>query len=78
MAVKSLLRHPKKLCIDTAQRSHNCQSGRHRIVSGKRRLKVFTDARSPDHYCVDCALKIIEADTARLRELAFVLRSGSA
>jgi len=75
VAAKSLLRFPRKLCVDTAQRAHDCQSGPHRIVAGQRRLKAFTDPRSPDHYCVPCALKIIENDTARLQELAAVLQA---
>jgi hypothetical protein len=74
---KSLLRCPNKLCVDTAKHEHNCQSGGHRVTAGQRRLKVFTDPRSPDHYCVDCGLKIIEADKVRLEQLAADLRAGS-
>ena len=74
-APKSLLRHPNKLCVDEAKNAHNCQrDSRHRISGGDKRLKVYTDARSPDHYCVSCGLQIIQADMRRLDELGRQLR----
>jgi hypothetical protein len=67
---KSLLRSPTKLCVERAVNSHDCQAnGRHRIRGGDKRLKVFTDPRSPDHYCADCARKILQGDLARLTAL---------
>lgn len=60
--------------VDKAQRAHNCQhNSAHRIQRGDTRLKVW-DGRSPEHYCVVCALKIIERDTAKLQKLAEQLR----
>lgn len=67
MARKSLVQRSE---VDQAKQAHNCQaSAKHRLQMGDRRLKVFVD-RSHDHYCADCALKIIEADIAKLQELA--------
>lgn len=66
MAIKSLVIHAE---IDTAGRAHNCQANaRHRIEKGDVRLKV-KNGRSSDHYCLDCAKKIIGRDLAKLSEL---------
>jgi len=74
-APKSLLRSPAKLRVDAALNSHDCQhSSAHRIKAGDRRLKLFTDPRSPDHFCVECALKMIQSDMARLDRMAKQLR----
>jgi hypothetical protein len=55
--------------IDNALKSHNCQgNSEHRIQAGNRRLKV-RNGRSWDHYCVPCALVILERDIAELNEL---------
>lgn len=65
---KSLI--PGKVTVDVAKKAHNCQQiSSHRILRGERRLKV-PKGRSYDHYCVDCALKFIRADIARLNALA--------
>lgn len=73
MARKSLVQRSE---VDQAQRAHNCQaSAKHRLEQGDRRLKVYVD-RSHDHYCVACALKIIEADITKLQELARQLHEG--
>ena len=62
--------------IDRAQRAHNCQaSAKHRLGQGDRRLKVYED-RSHVHYCAECAIKIIQADIAKLLELAQQLQSA--
>jgi len=37
-------------------------------------LKVYVN-RSHDHYCTECAIKLIEADIAKLQELARQLKS---
>lgn len=67
---KSLLRSPTKLCVERAINGHDCQANSgHRIRGGDKRLKVFTDPRSPDHYCADCARKIIKGDLAKLAAL---------
>lgn len=72
MARKSLVQRSE---IDAAQKSHNCQaSAKHRLKPGDSRLKVYVD-RSHDHYCAECALKIIEADIVKLQELAQQLRN---
>jgi len=60
--------------VDKVQKAHNCQSNqKHRLQRGEKRLKVWKD-RSPDHYCVTCALAIIERDIEILRGLSQQLR----
>ena len=74
MAKRSLVQRSE---IDQAQKSHNCQaSAKHRLTPGDWRLKVHVD-RSHVHYCAECAIKIIEADIAKLQELAQALRSAT-
>lgn len=74
MARKSLVQRSE---IDQALKSHNCQaSANHRLKPGDCRLKVYVD-RSHDHYCAECAMKIIEADIAKLHELARRLRGAT-
>lgn len=74
MARKSLVQRSE---IDQALKSHNCQaSANHRLTPGDRRLKVYV-ARSHDHYCAECGLKIIKADIAKLEELERQLRSAT-
>lgn len=66
MATKSLVIHAE---VDTAGRAHNCQANaRHRVEKGDVRLKV-RNGRSWDHYCLDCAKKIIGRDIEKLTEL---------
>lgn len=66
MATKSLL---IRVEIDTALRAHNCQANRHhRLQRGHTRLKV-RNGRSWDHYCVACALSIVQRDLSKLRLL---------
>lgn len=66
MATKSLI---DTVAIDVAKKSHNCQANaRHRINSGDSRLKV-KNGLGHDHYCVDCAKKIISADIQKLTRL---------
>lgn len=67
MGRKSLVQRSE---IDKAQKSHNCQANaKHRLKPGDRRLKVHAD-RAYNHYCAECGIKIIEADIAKLQELA--------
>jgi hypothetical protein len=64
--VRSLL---DSVQFDQAGSSHNCQASKaHRIHMGERRLKVKV-GRSYEHYCLDCARKILAADAATLRAL---------
>jgi hypothetical protein len=64
--IKSLLIRTE---IDTVQRAHNCQANaRHRLERGHKRLKV-RNGRSWDHYCVDCARRMVDGDLKRLRDL---------
>ncbi len=73
MARKSLVQRSE---VDQVRKSHNCQANaKHRLTPGDRRLKVYAD-RSHDHYCAACAIKIIEADIAKLQELAHQLGSA--
>lgn len=66
MAIKSLVTHVE---IDTAGKAHNCQaSAKHRIEKGDVRLKV-RNGRSWDHYCLDCAKKIIGRDLEKLKAI---------
>ncbi len=70
MAIKSLV---TRVEIDTAGKAHNCQaSAKHRIEKGDERLKV-RNGRSWDHYCLDCAKKIIERDIEKLKEIQNML-----
>lgn len=63
MAIKSLITQVE---IDTAGKAHNCQANaKHRIEKGGVRLKV-RNGRSWDHYCLECAKKIIARDIAKL------------
>lgn len=74
MARKSLIQRSE---IDKVQKSHNCQANtKHRLTPGDRRLKVSVD-RSYSHYCVECGLKILEADIIKLEKLAQQLRGGN-
>ena len=56
--------------VDEARKAHDCQhNSKHRLQRGDKRLKVIV-SRSPEHFCVDCALEIIERDISRLQSLA--------
>ncbi len=71
MARKSLVQRSE---IDIVLKAHNCQANaKHRLQKGDQRLKVYVD-RSHDHYCVACAIKIIEGDIATLQELVGQLK----
>lgn len=75
MSRKSLVQRSE---VDHAINAHNCQaSKKHRLTSGDKRLKVWNE-RSPDHYCLSCALAIIEADIAKLQALGRQLRGEEA
>lgn len=64
---KSLI---EQALVDTALKSHNCQANsNHRIAKGDIRLKV-RNGRGWDHYCKECADKIISSDITKLSELA--------
>jgi hypothetical protein len=66
MAIKSLV---IRALIDVAGKSHNCQANsKHRVKMGDLRLKV-RNGRSWDHYCCDCARKMLELDIEKLKEL---------
>ncbi len=69
---KSLL---PNVVVDEAERAHNCQhNAAHRLERGDKRLKVRVD-RTYEHFCVRCALAIIERDIRTLNGLAEALRS---
>jgi len=64
--IKSLL---VRVETDEAQKAHNCQANaEHRIEKGHKRLKV-RNGRSWDHYCVPCAVVIVDRDNAELQML---------
>lgn len=59
----------RRVVIDRAGKSHACQrSKKHPIAKGDARLKV-PKGRGVDHYCVDCALAMVEDDIERLEAL---------
>ncbi|MBN2435567.1 MAG: hypothetical protein JXK07_09920 [Spirochaetes bacterium] len=61
---KSLL---KSFDFDNAKKAHNCQhNGKHRINAGDKRLKLKVN-RTHEHYCLECAKKIIESDLLKLK-----------
>jgi hypothetical protein len=71
MAHKSIL---VTASVDEACKAHNCQhNNKHRLERGNRRLKVRKD-RSNEHFCVSCALGIIERDIKTLTLLGKQLR----
>ena len=61
------------LDIDEVVNAHNCKANpaKHRLQRGEKRLKVKLPGtqQSADHYCRDCALKMIELSMSRLQEL---------
>ena len=60
--------------VDQAKKAHNCQHNtKHRLQRGDKRLKLWNQ-RSCKHYCAACALKIIENDIKKLRDLTEQLR----
>jgi hypothetical protein len=64
--------------IDEAKRAHNCQASKHhRIQQGDIRLAVHISGQSPDHYCAECARKIIQRDLEKLQQLAAGFPSAS-
>lgn len=66
------------ISVDEALKAHDCQhNSRHRLEKGHRRLKVRKD-RSYEHFCVVCALAIVERDIARLQVIASQLRGDVA
>lgn len=63
---KSLL---KKVTVDVALRAHNCQHVRaHRIQQGEKRLKLAVN-RTHEHFCINCALQIINSDIEKLLKI---------
>ena len=51
-------------------RAHNCQHVKsHRIERGDLRLKIPRPRQSPEHYCRECAEKILTRDINRLQDL---------
>jgi hypothetical protein len=69
---KSIL---QRVAVDVAKKAHDCQhNSKHRLVAGDKRLKVWR-GRSHEHFCVNCALEIIERDMEKLVELTGLLRS---
>jgi hypothetical protein len=64
---KSLL---PRLQIDTALKAHRCQhNSNHQILKGEKRLKVSV-GRTDEHFCKECALRIIKYDIDKLTKFA--------
>jgi len=67
---KSIL---QRVEVDVVKHGHDCQhNNSHRLKCGEKRLKLWKQ-RSHDHFCVKCALEIIERDIAKLGVLALQL-----
>lgn len=67
---KSLL---KSVTVDIAQRAHNCQHvPSHRVHTGDKRLKLAKE-RTHEHFCVECAVQMIDADIDKLTKLKMQL-----
>ncbi|XID92244.1 hypothetical protein ACF3MZ_27880 [Paenibacillaceae bacterium WGS1546] len=63
----------KSIEVDEAKREHKCQHiPSHQISKSERRLKLKVD-RTFEHFCVDCAIKTIEADIAKLQNIKLQL-----
>lgn len=59
----------KKLSVDIARRGHKCQHmSTHEIKQGDKRLKLSVN-RTDEHYCVECAVKMIDLDIAKLNSI---------
>lgn len=59
--------------VDQAQKAHDCQHNpAHRLQKGDKRLKVTKD-RTAEHFCSECALKIIQGDIVKLQKLSMEL-----
>lgn len=55
--------------VDVVERAHDCQANHgRRLVKGEVRLKV-RNGRTWEHYCRECAEKIIARDLAKLTAL---------
>lgn len=71
---KSLIESTK---VDQALKAHNCQhTSKHRLEKGDVRMGVRV-GRSVEYFCLDCSLRMIEADLARLTNLKRVLLEAS-
>ncbi len=58
-----------RMIVDRARRSHKCQhSDRHVVRMGDARLKV-TEDRTDEHFCRDCAIKMLNADLVKIQRL---------
>lgn len=59
----------KKVDVDLAKRSHSCQHvPSHQIKRGDKRLKLSVD-RTYEHFCVECAIQIIDSDIQKLLDI---------
>jgi hypothetical protein len=59
----------KSISVDDAQRAHSCQHvSSHRVLKGEKRLKLKVN-RTYEHFCITCALQIIEADIQKLQRI---------
>lgn len=59
----------KNTSWDTAIHSHKCKNNsKHTITKGDRRLKI-KEGRSENHYCVQCAEKILKNGLSEIESL---------
>ena len=62
----------KQFVLDEAKDAHYCRANlNHRISRGERRLTL---RKGGVHYCIPCALKIIQENIAELERLQRLLR----
>ncbi|GED55700.1 hypothetical protein [Brevibacillus agri] len=65
----------KKVSVDMTLKSHKCQHVKTHILNqGDKRMKL-TVGRTHEHFCIECAIKIIDSDIAKLKALREALLS---
>lgn len=64
--IKTLVTHT---LVDEVLKSHKCQRNKkHVLTMGQKRLKV-RKGMGWEHYCEECALKILDSDIQKLLDL---------
>lgn len=59
----------KRLAIDEAKRSHNCQHNKqHRISKGDVRLGL-KENRSMEYYCKECSIEFLKNSSSQISKL---------
>lgn len=67
----------KRLAIDEAKRSHNCQHNKqHRISKGDIRLGLKGD-RSTEYYCKECSIEFLKDSSNQIFKLIEQLKNNN-